>query len=246
MKKSYLLFLTLFVFITLDSFAQNTPNSEPSEKFAVIEFEETTFDFGTIKQGEKVSHVYVFTNTGEIPLVITNARGSCGCTVPFFPQDPILPGESSEIEVEFNSKGKKNKQSKKVTITANTELSQTFLTIRGNVSTEGLESPSQTKALAEQRAKEEKDMEALSPNCFAIYPNPTSEILQLELKDYISKSAKIEIHNEMGQKVMSKNIEKISRASTQFDVSSFSSGIYIISIFVTDSKPMSQCFVVRN
>jgi len=96
-------------------------------------FEETEFDFGTIDEGEKVSHVYKFKNTGEEPLIISNAKGSCGCTVPKWPKDPIGPGENGEILVEFNSKNKKNKQSKRVTITANTNPTQSFLTIKGDV-----------------------------------------------------------------------------------------------------------------
>lgn len=96
-------------------------------------FEETEFDFGMVDQGEKVTHVYKFSNTGDEPLIISNAKGSCGCTVPSWPKEPIPVGGTGEIEVQFDSKGKKNKQSKRVTITANTEPAQTFLTIKGEV-----------------------------------------------------------------------------------------------------------------
>ena len=65
-----------------------------------IEFKETTFEFGEIEQGEKVSYAYKFTNTGSEPLVIKNAKGSCGCTVPKWPKEPIAPGESGELLVE--------------------------------------------------------------------------------------------------------------------------------------------------
>ncbi len=237
MKRHYLFLWTLCIFLSFKGFSQ---------EFAVIEFEETEYNFGEVEQGEKVEHVYRFTNTGEIPLVITNVKGSCGCTVPFYPKDPILPGESSEIQVEFDSKGKKNKQSKRVTISANTDPSQTFLTIRGQVNAPDAGAHSEIKEMAMLRGKEEKELEAFSKNCFAIYPNPTSEILQLELKDYIAKSAKIEIRNEIGQKVMDKKIARISSESTRFDVSSFPAGIYVISISVENMKPMSQCFVVRG
>ena len=98
-----------------------------------IKFEETEFDFGTVDQGEKVTHVYKFANTGNEPLIISNAKGSCGCTVPSWPKEPIPVGGSGEIQVQFDSKGKKNKQSKKVTLTANTDPAQTFLTIKGEV-----------------------------------------------------------------------------------------------------------------
>lgn len=95
------------------------------------------FDYGTIDEGEIVEHVYKFKNTGSEPLSISNAKGSCGCTVPDWPRNPILPGESGEILVKFNSKGKGKvgggAQSKKVTITANTDPAKTYLTIKGTV-----------------------------------------------------------------------------------------------------------------
>jgi hypothetical protein len=105
----------------------------PTGPLTSINFAETTFDFGDVDEGETVSHVYKFTNTGKEPLVIKDAKGSCGCTVPKWPKTPIPPGEQGEIQVEFNSKGKSGKQSKRVTINANTDPAQTFLTISGNV-----------------------------------------------------------------------------------------------------------------
>jgi len=105
----------------------------PSGPTTSMNFEETVFDFGTVDEGEKVSHKYKFTNTGSEPLIIKDAKGSCGCTVPSWPKDPILPGESSEMLVEFNSKGKPGSQSKRVTITANTNPPQTYITIKGEV-----------------------------------------------------------------------------------------------------------------
>ena len=105
----------------------------PAGPTTEMTFEETTFDFGTVDEGEKVRHVYSFTNTGNEPLLISNARGSCGCTVPQWPKEPIQPGAEGEIIVEFDSSGKPNRQTKTVTITANTEPAQTRLTITGEV-----------------------------------------------------------------------------------------------------------------
>ncbi|MDX1476133.1 MAG: DUF1573 domain-containing protein [Saprospiraceae bacterium] len=107
--------------------------AKPTGPTTTISFEQSTFDFGTVDSGEKVSHIYKFTNTGNEPLVISNAKGSCGCTVPQWPKTPIPPGETGEIRVEFDSKGKSGKQTKRVTITANTDPAQTFLTITGNI-----------------------------------------------------------------------------------------------------------------
>lgn len=102
-----------------------------------IDFEEDTYDFGEVMEGEKVVHVYKFKNTGKEPLVISNAKGSCGCTVPEWPREPIPVGGSGEIRVQFDSKGKGKvgggPQAKKVTITANTDPANTFLNIKGIV-----------------------------------------------------------------------------------------------------------------
>jgi len=122
-----------------------TPGEEvaaPTGPTTTIAFAETEFDFGSVDQGEKVSHVYKFTNTGSEPLIISSAKGSCGCTVPKWPKDPIAPGQSGEIQVEFDSKGKKNQQNKKVTITANTNPPQSFIYLKGEViAPEGAETP---------------------------------------------------------------------------------------------------------
>lgn len=111
---------------------QNQP-AAPTGPTTVMAFEETEFDFGTVTEGEKVSHTFAFTNDGDEPLILSNAKGSCGCTVPKWPREPIAPGESGEVTVEFNSKNKKGKRNQKVTITANTNPPQTFLFLKGQV-----------------------------------------------------------------------------------------------------------------
>ena len=99
----------------------------------VIKFEESVYDFGTISQGEKVKHTYFFKNTGKSPLIIHSAQGSCGCTIPEWPKEPIQPGEEGKIEVSFNSEYKSGHQEKMVTILANTKPTKTFLKITGEV-----------------------------------------------------------------------------------------------------------------
>ncbi len=105
----------------------------PTGPTTTMAFSETEFDFGTVQDGEKVSHTYTFKNTGEEPLILSNAKGSCGCTVPSWPREPIPPGGEGEITVEFNSKNKKGKRNQKVTITANTNPPQTFIYLKGEV-----------------------------------------------------------------------------------------------------------------
>lgn len=102
-------------------------------KYAVITFKETTFDFGTIDEDDVVDHVFEFENTGDFPLVIQRATATCGCTVPDWPRKPINMGEKGVIKVKFNSHNKKNKQTKYVTILANTQPAQTRLKITGMV-----------------------------------------------------------------------------------------------------------------
>jgi hypothetical protein len=84
-------------------------------------------------EGEKVSHSFTFTNTGDNDLVISNARGSCGCTVPEWPKEPIAPGKSGKIDVVFNSDGKPGNAIKSVTVSTNTEPATHQLFITGFV-----------------------------------------------------------------------------------------------------------------
>jgi len=106
---------------------------EPTGPLTGISFNEYEHDFGVMDEGDVVTYYFEFTNTGAEPLILDKCKGSCGCTVPQCPKNPIAPGETGSIEVKFNSKGKKNKQTKKVTVTANTDPVQTILTIKANV-----------------------------------------------------------------------------------------------------------------
>lgn len=92
-----------------------------SSKFPVIEFNETEHDFGEIKKGTKVTTVFKYKNVGDAPLVLTDIKSTCGCTVPQdWSRAPLAPGESEEFSVTFNGSGS-NKVSKTINITANTE-----------------------------------------------------------------------------------------------------------------------------
>jgi hypothetical protein len=104
-----------------------------TETNAQMEFEEVEWNFGEITQGESVEYAFKFTNTGSDPLIITSAKGSCGCTVPEWPREPVAPGENGVIDVKFNSKGKKGKQNKRVTLITNMVPSQKILTVKGQV-----------------------------------------------------------------------------------------------------------------
>lgn len=86
---------------------------------AVLQFKEKSIDFGDITQGDQVSHIFEFTNTGNQPLIISNVAATCGCTVPNWPKEPIAPGKTAEITVSFNSAGKMGKQNSVVRIYSN-------------------------------------------------------------------------------------------------------------------------------
>lgn len=121
---------------TLNSAAATTatqPEEKPTGPTPTFVFSEDSFDFGKINEGDVVEHAFKFTNTGQAPLIIASAVGSCGCTVPEWPKEPIGVGETSEILVKFNSRKKPGLQNKTVTITANTFPKQSKLKIKANV-----------------------------------------------------------------------------------------------------------------
>lgn len=100
---------------------------------AKLVFEDKRYNFGTVDQGDVVRHVFKFTNEGKVPLLISDAKSTCGCTVPEWPNEPIAPGESGSISVRFDTKNKTERQSKPITITANTYPTKTYLHVNGFV-----------------------------------------------------------------------------------------------------------------
>ncbi len=144
MKKSILIVavLSVFAFSSCKDNAADKVNEEnvataeardaKSGKFSAITFEESSFDFGTIDQGTNVEHVFKFKNTGEAPLMIVNAKSSCGCTVPEYPKEAIAPGGEGQLLVKFNGSGQ-NQVSKTVTLTTNTKAGTETLTIKAFV-----------------------------------------------------------------------------------------------------------------
>jgi hypothetical protein len=111
--------------------ATNT-NETPKETTSVY-FPSTVFDFGTIKQGDKVNYTFEFENEGKIPLIITDVKPSCGCTTPDWTKTPIAPGEKGKIDVEFNSSGKSGMQVKNITVYANIPDGTKTLVLKGNI-----------------------------------------------------------------------------------------------------------------
>lgn len=103
------------------------------EKITVMTFDKVEHDFGVIKQGDIVEYSFKFKNTGDNDLLITDAKGSCGCTVPDYPREAIKPGESGKIRVSFDSKKKSGQQLKSITISANTQKMKEILRIKSTI-----------------------------------------------------------------------------------------------------------------
>lgn len=113
MKKVILSFLLAFVSIAYTNVA-----SAQIETGAKIEFKKETHDYGTVKFGENGDCTFEFKNTGNEPLIISNAKGSCGCTVPDWPKEPIAPGETGKITVHYDTQ-RAGAINKSVTINSN-------------------------------------------------------------------------------------------------------------------------------
>jgi outer membrane murein-binding lipoprotein Lpp len=104
------------------------PSSLGSFAFPAMEY-----NFGTIKEGEVVEHLFKFTNDGQAPLVISNITASCGCTSPDWTKSPVMPGEEGFVKVVFNSAAKSGAQAPTVSIQANTNPNVTRLQMKGTV-----------------------------------------------------------------------------------------------------------------
>ena len=110
-----------------------TRDLEIKKGTALITLDKKVYDFGTVNEGDIVETSFIVTNSGKTDLVITNAKATCGCTIPVWPKAPIKPGETGEVKVKFNTNGKPNRQQKSVTLTTNTESGREILTLKGSV-----------------------------------------------------------------------------------------------------------------
>ncbi|MEZ4809239.1 MAG: DUF1573 domain-containing protein [Allomuricauda sp.] len=116
--------------VVADNVESATERDEAQKNLPIMSFEKSEHDFGNIERGTPQETVFKFTNTGNAPLIITDAKSSCGCTVPEYPKNtPIAPGESGELLVKFNGSGQ-NQVTKTITVTANTEKGSELLRIK--------------------------------------------------------------------------------------------------------------------
>ena len=111
----------------------NGVDNESAALKPTMDFADTLHDFGTIHQDEVVNYEFSFTNNGKTPLIINSAIGSCGCTVPSYPHDPVEPGKTGIMKVTFNSAGKSGHQEKTVSIHTNTIRGVQMLFIKSDI-----------------------------------------------------------------------------------------------------------------
>ncbi len=122
-------FFLLIVFSVANLQAQNP---ETAKTTATIDFETEVLDYGTIEKGTDGTRTFTFTNTGNAPLIISDVKTSCGCTVPTYSKETILPGEEGEIKVKYNTQ-KVGAFTKTVTVSSNANLTRKTLKIKGTV-----------------------------------------------------------------------------------------------------------------
>ncbi|MEO8886682.1 MAG: DUF1573 domain-containing protein [Mucilaginibacter sp.] len=142
MKKLFLTLLVASVLMACNQTNQTQTKTDSAAKATmgnanapVMKFEFDSHDFGKVKTGDKVTYEFKFINTGKSPLIITNAHASCGCTVPEWPKEPVLPAQGGKIKVTFDSAGKSGLMDKQVTVTANTNPPQNVVHLVGEVLT---------------------------------------------------------------------------------------------------------------
>lgn len=124
--------LTLAIICAVSVSSVRVVAQSPQTSGPVMTFEVTSIDYGTIAKGADPLRKFKFTNTGNEPLIIKTAKGSCGCLVPTFPQEPLMPGESNVIEVRYDTI-RVGMFTKTVTLTTNETDSTHTLTVKGEV-----------------------------------------------------------------------------------------------------------------
>ncbi|MFD2725405.1 DUF1573 domain-containing protein [Hyunsoonleella rubra] len=123
--------LVMFLFMGATAITQ-AQEMAMLEEVAIIDFETEVMDYGTIEQGSDGTRIFKFTNKGNAPLIISEVKTSCGCTVPSYSKTPILPGEQGELKVKYNTK-KLGNFTKTITVISNAKEVQKILKIKGKV-----------------------------------------------------------------------------------------------------------------
>nr|WP_321225217.1 DUF1573 domain-containing protein [uncultured Psychroserpens sp.] len=125
-----LLIFTLSLFSVAPIELENMETFET--KVAIIKFKTEVVDYGTIAQNSDGTRLFTFTNTGDAPLLITNVKTSCGCTVPSYSKTPILPGQTGELNIKYDTK-RLGSFTKTITVTSNATGGNKILKIKGHI-----------------------------------------------------------------------------------------------------------------
>lgn len=240
----FILLLAIFTVIIISPLqAQDAPTKVTKKELTVgpattILFDEIIYDFGKVKEGTEVTHVFTFTNTGQETLKIIGARGSCGCTVPRWPQYPIQPGETASLTVVFNTKNKFGMRNQKVTLYANTEPRESFVYVKGEIE----KRPEGQENIASINKKEAPGKQT----CLRVFPNPTSETIKLEMDDTaIGQEGMISIFAQNGQLMAQRNLNTLDKM-VEFNVIHYPVGNYVANIKVGNQPAETICFVVAR
>jgi hypothetical protein len=235
MKKPLLLSIVLCCYVASINAQINEVASQSVAPATSISFEQTEFNFGIVAQGEKVKNVFVFTNTGSQPLIISDAKGSCGCTVPEWPREAIMPGKSAHILAVFDSANKLGLQAKRITITANTSPIQVFLILKGEV-----------VASKSEVAKNEFKNVSVNEHLFTMYPIPASNKVTLKFNSVDNQKTRIEVFDNSGKLILTENkIISEMNTSVDLDLVGFAPGVYTASVAYGDKMRLAKQFVVQ-
>ena len=133
MKKLFVTLLAIIAFVAVNAQNTTTLTTTDNANAPVITFDKKIHDFGKIQLNGKALVEFKFTNTGKMPLIISGCRASCGCTTPDCPVNPIDPGKTGIIKVEYTTTSRPGGFTKNVTITSNASNATEILTIKGEV-----------------------------------------------------------------------------------------------------------------
>ena len=143
MKKIFLAIALIGASVSLQA-QSSSPAAKEVKTGPKMEFESTVIDYGLIEHNANGKREFFLTNTGNAPLIISNAKGSCGCTVPTWPKAPIAPGESASIGVKYST-NRIGKFTKTITLTTNSAEKTKVLTVKGEVKKPAPAPPAPTK-----------------------------------------------------------------------------------------------------
>lgn len=147
--------------VNSENVAQAAQRDAVAKNFAAITFDKTEHDFGTINEGDQVETVFSYTNTGTAPLLISDVKGSCGCTIPNdWSREPLAPGETGKFTVKYNSSNKPNLKTNTVTVTANTEKGREIVRIKAFATPDPVLEAKREQAKVEREARMKAQQEA--------------------------------------------------------------------------------------